>query len=157
MRVEKKCEIRECGPRYTGLLSRHSKCMQSYSCAAAPLIHTDAQALTDASVSKCQIDMLTWGVYWLHSRVGWLLSKVLILLDMPSRGYPCILGLFSTLRMSWDFSAFKWKKWYLHVWKMTQKKVWWIAITAGDFTDRLATCALLRFSSIWITIDSEST
>ena len=48
-----------CVPSYAGLLFHHRKCMQSYSCTAAPMIHADAKALTDASVWKYQIDMLT--------------------------------------------------------------------------------------------------
>lgn len=105
----------------TGLLCCHGKCMQSYSCAAAPLIHRDAKALTDASVWKCQIDTLAWDVYWLRSRVGWLLSKALILLDTPSGLFRCIPGLFGALRMSGDFPAFKWKNTIIQMFKKNIK------------------------------------
>ena len=44
---------------------------------------------------------------------GWLLSKVIILLDVPSRGgNQCILGLFVGLRMFTDLSELKWKKYW---------------------------------------------
>lgn len=102
---------------------------------------------------------ITWDVYWLRLRVGWLLSKVLILLDAPSKGYQCILGLFSALGMSRDFSAFKQKKYWFRCVKNDIKEGvidCEIFQTVGDFPDRLATCVLLRFSSTWITIDSES-
>lgn len=55
----KPSQICECGPSYTRLPTRHSKCMQSYSCAAASLIRTLAQAFTDASVWKYHINLLT--------------------------------------------------------------------------------------------------
>lgn len=110
VKKKKKTEICCCRPSFTGLLSHHFKCMQSYSCAAAPLVHADAQALTDALVWKYHIDMLTWDMYWLQFREGWLFSKELILIDMLPRWYWCILSLFGALTMSWKCSAFKLKK-----------------------------------------------
>lgn len=101
-REEKKnkpSQICECGPSYTRLPTRHSKCMQSYSCAAASLIHTVAQAFTDASVWKYHIDLLTWDVYWWHSKVGWLLSKVLKFCQTCHQGAcQSILGVFGTFQ-----------------------------------------------------------
>lgn len=116
------------------------KCMQIYSCAAAPLIHTDAQAHAHASVWKYQINILTWDVYWLHLRVGWLLSKVLILLDM------------GTL---WDCPGM-----FLHSSRKCVKndiKDCLLYCNLGSRFYRFAVCVLLWFSAAWITIDSEST
>lgn len=55
-----------CRPNSTGSLSPGPKCMQSYSCAAAPLIHADAASLTEASVWKYHFDTLTRDVNWLQ-------------------------------------------------------------------------------------------
>lgn len=57
-------------------------------------MHTNAQALTDASVWKHPVDMHPWDVL---QRRAWLLSKVLMLSDTLSRGRPITLPLFATI------------------------------------------------------------